>query len=159
MATALMMAALFTSIYIYHHPTSSISLFFLEVSQLSFPLLFKTFTLLHLFVHMVLIKNLFNRRFPNTSNISLFSPGIFFFSLHSNLSPQRRPNRWPVLKFRRRGDCSSYTDVESPGQDKDTMEVIDPKQCFVLSDRRESEQKEGFIVPDQRERFLVADTT
>lgn len=71
---------------------------------------------------------------------------------------QRRPNRWPVLEFRR-GGCSSYTDVESPSQDRDTMLVIDPKQSFVLSDRRESEQKEGFIVPDQRERFLVADAT
>lgn len=39
------------------------------------------------------------------------------------------------------------------------MVIIDPKQSFVLSDRRESEQKEGFIVPDQRERFLVADAT
>lgn len=102
---------------------------------------------------------------PNTSYISLFFPGIFFFfffwnvSSHSKLSPQRRPNRWPGLKFRRRGECSPYTDVESPGQDRDTMVVIDPKQCFVLSDRRESEQKEGFIVPDQRERFLVADAT
>lgn len=37
------------------------------------------------------------------------------------------------------------------------MVIIDPKQSFVLLDRRESEQKEGFIVPDQRERFLVAD--
>lgn len=61
------------------------------------------------------------------------------------------------MKFTRRGGCSSYTDVESLGQDRDTMVIIDPKQSFVLSDRRESEQKEGFIVPDQRERFLVAD--
>lgn len=84
---------------------------------------------------------------------------VIFIHPHGVLSPQRRPNRWPVLKFRRRGDCSAYTDVESPGQDRDSIVVIDPKQCFLLSDRRESEQKEGFIVPDQRECFLVADTT
>ncbi|XP_029687193.1 plexin domain-containing protein 2 [Takifugu rubripes] len=99
MVTVIVMVAFFTSVYIYNHPTSSISLFFIE----------------------------------------------------------RRPNRWPVLKFRRRGDCSTYTDVESLSQDRDTMVIIDPKQSFVMSDRRESEQKEGFIVPDQRERFLVAD--
>lgn len=64
-----------------------------------------------------------------------------------------------MLKFKRHGDCSTYSDVESFGQDRDTMVIIDPKQSFVLSDRRESEQKEGFIVPDQRERFLVADAT
>lgn len=37
MATALTIAAIFTLVYMYHHPTSSISLFFIEVSQLSFP--------------------------------------------------------------------------------------------------------------------------
>uniref|UniRef100_A0A674NB84 Plexin domain containing 2a n=1 Tax=Takifugu rubripes TaxID=31033 RepID=A0A674NB84_TAKRU len=64
MVTVIVMVAFFTSVYIYNHPTSSISLFFIE----------------------------------------------------------RRPNRWPVLKFRRRGDCSTYTDVESLSQDRDTME-------------------------------------
>lgn len=35
MVTAITMAALLTSVYIYNHPTSSISLFFIEVSQRS----------------------------------------------------------------------------------------------------------------------------
>lgn len=38
MVTAIMMAALLTSVYIYNHPTSSISLFFIEVSQRSLAL-------------------------------------------------------------------------------------------------------------------------
>lgn len=73
------------------------------------------------------------------------------------LPSQRRPTHWPIMKFRRGG--LSYAEVEAPGQDRDSVVFVDPKQSFVLSDRRESEQKEGFIVPDQRERFLVADST
>lgn len=61
------------------------------------------------------------------------------------------------MKFRWGSDRPSYAEVEAPGQD--TTVVIDPKQSFVLSDRRESEQKEGFIVPDQRECFLVSEST
>uniref|UniRef100_A0A3Q3EMB7 Plexin domain containing 2a n=1 Tax=Labrus bergylta TaxID=56723 RepID=A0A3Q3EMB7_9LABR len=68
---------------------------------------------------------------------------------------ERRPTRWPILKFRRGSGHPSYSEVESP--DKDSTVVIDPKQSFVMSDRRESEQKEGFIVPDQRERFLISE--
>lgn len=75
------------------------------------------------------------------------------------LPTQRRPTRWPIMKFRRGSGRPSYAEVEAPGQDKDCMVVIDPKQSFVLSDRRESEQKEGFIVPDQRERFLVSESS
>ena len=63
------------------------------------------------------------------------------------------------MKFRRGSGRPSYTEVEAPGQEKDGTVVIDPKQSFVMSDRRESEQKEGFIVPDQRERFLVSESS
>ncbi|KAM6920007.1 plexin domain-containing protein 2 [Lycodopsis pacificus] len=69
---------------------------------------------------------------------------------------RRRPTRWPIMKFRRGSGRPSYTEVEAPSQD--SMVVIDPKQSFVMADRRESEQKEGFIVPDQRERFLVSES-
>ncbi|XP_036939278.1 plexin domain-containing protein 2 [Acanthopagrus latus] len=79
------------------------------------------------------------------------SAGLFFM--------ERRPTRWPVMKFRRGSGHPSYAEVEAPGQDKDTAVVIDPKQSFAMSDRRESEQKEGFIVPDQRERFLVSESS
>ncbi|KAK2822610.1 hypothetical protein Q5P01_022675 [Channa striata] len=72
---------------------------------------------------------------------------------------ERRPTRWPIMKFRRGSGCPSYAEVEVAGQDKDSMVVIDPKQSFVISGRRESEQKEGFIVPDQRERFLVSESS
>ncbi|XP_047446533.1 plexin domain-containing protein 2-like [Mugil cephalus] len=96
-----MAAAVFVSVYMYNHPTSDISLFFIE----------------------------------------------------------RRPTRWPIMKFRRGSGRPSYAEVEAPGQDKDGTLVIDPKQSFVMSDRRESEQKEGFIVPDQRERFLVSESS
>ncbi|XP_034742602.1 plexin domain-containing protein 2-like isoform X1 [Etheostoma cragini] len=99
MGMLIMGAAVLVSVYIYNHPTSSASLFFME----------------------------------------------------------RRPTRWPIMKFRRGSGRPSYAEVEAPGQDKDGMGVIDPKQSFVMSDRRESEQKEGFIVPDQRERFLVTE--
>ncbi|CAJ1072728.1 plexin domain-containing protein 2-like isoform X2 [Xyrichtys novacula] len=81
-----------------------------------------------------------------TSNISLFFM-------------ERRPTRWPIMKFRRGSGRPSYAEVEAPSQDKDFMVVIDPKQSFVMSDRRESEQKEGFIVPDQRERFLTSESS
>ncbi|XP_034008986.1 plexin domain-containing protein 2 [Trematomus bernacchii] len=70
---------------------------------------------------------------------------------------ERRPTRWPIMKFRRGSGRPSYAEVEAP--DKDNAAVIDPKQSFVMSDRRESEQKEGFIVPDQRERFLVSESS
>ncbi|XP_028283252.1 plexin domain-containing protein 2-like [Parambassis ranga] len=96
-----MVAAIFTSIYMYNHPTSTASLFFIE----------------------------------------------------------RRPTRWPVMKFRRGSGRPSYAEVEAPDQDKDGTVVIDPKQSFVISNRRESEQKEGFIVPDQRERFLCSESS
>ncbi|KAF3858058.1 hypothetical protein F7725_011259 [Dissostichus mawsoni] len=70
---------------------------------------------------------------------------------------ERRPTRWPIMKFRRGSGRPSYAEVEAP--DKESAAVIDPKQSFVMSDRRESEQKEGFIVPDQRERFLVSESS
>ncbi|KAK5860197.1 hypothetical protein PBY51_021692 [Eleginops maclovinus] len=70
---------------------------------------------------------------------------------------ERRPTRWPIMKFRRGSGRPSYAEVEGP--EKDSADVIDPKQSFVMSDRRESEQKEGFIVPDQRERFLVSESS
>ncbi|KAM9349889.1 plexin domain-containing protein 2 [Symphorus nematophorus] len=101
MVMVIMAAAVLLSVYMYNHPTSSASLFFME----------------------------------------------------------RRPTRWPIMKFRRGSSRPSYAEVEAPGQDKDSMVVIDPKQSFVMSDRRESDQKEGFIVPDQRERFLVSESS
>uniref|UniRef100_A0A3Q4H325 Plexin domain containing 2a n=1 Tax=Neolamprologus brichardi TaxID=32507 RepID=A0A3Q4H325_NEOBR len=97
----LLAAAIFTYIYVYNHPTSSASLFFME----------------------------------------------------------RRPTHWPILKFRRGSGRPSYAEVEAPGQDRDSIVVIDPKKCFVISDRRESEQKEGFVIPDQRERFLSSESS
>ncbi|KAM9789407.1 plexin domain-containing protein 2 [Neosynchiropus ocellatus] len=78
------------------------------------------------------------------------STSIFFM--------ERRPVRWPTMKFKRGSGHPSYAEVEAPGPDRDSAAVIDPKQCFVMADRRESEQKEGFIVPDQRERFLGSDS-
>ncbi|XP_058488075.1 plexin domain-containing protein 2-like isoform X2 [Solea solea] len=96
-----MAAVVFSSFYIYNHPTSSVSLFLME----------------------------------------------------------RRPTRWPIMKFRRGSGRPSYAEVEAPSQDKDGNVVIDPKQSFVMSDRRESEQKEGFIVPDQKECFLISDSS
>ncbi|XP_029309226.1 plexin domain-containing protein 2 [Cottoperca gobio] len=101
MVMVIMGAAVLMSVYMYNHPTSSASLFFME----------------------------------------------------------RRPTRWPIMKFRRGSGRPSYAEVEAPGQDRDSAVVIDPKQSFVMSDRRESEQKEGFIVPDQRERFLVSESS
>ncbi|XP_068427435.1 plexin domain-containing protein 2 [Clinocottus analis] len=98
MVMVIMGAAVLVSVYMYNHPTSSVSLFFIE----------------------------------------------------------RRPTRWPIMKFRRGSSRPSYTEVEAPSLDSTV--VIDPKQSFVMSDRRESEQKEGFIVPDQRERFLVSES-
>ncbi|CAG5896526.1 unnamed protein product [Menidia menidia] len=98
MVMVIMAAAVLMSIYMYSHPTSSASIFFIE----------------------------------------------------------RRPTHWPILKFRRGSSRPSYAEVETPGQDRDDTVVIDLKQSFVMSDRRESEQKEGFIVPDQRERFIVS---
>ncbi|XP_008332743.1 plexin domain-containing protein 2 [Cynoglossus semilaevis] len=89
------------SLHIYHHPTSSLSLFFIE----------------------------------------------------------RRPTHWPIMKFRRGSGRPSYKEVGCAGLNKDSAVVIDPKQTFVMSDRRESEQKDGFIVPDQKERFLVSESS
>ncbi|KAM6919230.1 plexin domain-containing protein 2 [Xenentodon cancila] len=71
---------------------------------------------------------------------------------------ERRPTHWPILKFRRGSGRPSYAEVEAVGQDRDGTVVIDLKQSFVISSRRESEQKEGFIVPDQRERFLCSES-
>lgn len=72
---------------------------------------------------------------------------------------QRRPTHWPILAFRRGSGQPSYAEVEAAGQDRDATLIFDPKQSFVLCERRESEQKEGFIVADQRERFLVSAST
>ncbi|XP_054623150.1 plexin domain-containing protein 2 isoform X2 [Dunckerocampus dactyliophorus] len=95
--TVVMAAVVLVSVYMYNHPTSSASLFFME----------------------------------------------------------HRPARWPTMKFRRGSGHPSYAEVETPGQqDKDSVAVIDPKQSFVMLIRRESDQKEGFIVPDPRECFL-----
>ncbi|KAF6733929.1 Plexin domain-containing protein 2 [Oryzias melastigma] len=94
--TLIVTAAVLTSVYMYNHPTSTASLFFME----------------------------------------------------------RRPTHWPILKFRRGSGRPSYAEVETPGQDRDGTVVIDLKPSFVMTNRRESEQREGFIVPDQRERFL-----
>lgn len=63
------------------------------------------------------------------------------------------------MTFRRGSNQPSYAEVEAPGPDKDCTAIIDPKQSFVLIDRRESEQKDGFIVGDQRERFLGSEST
>lgn len=89
----------------------------------------------------------------------LFNSNQFFLMHISHAHAQRRLTRWPIMKFRRGSGRPSYAEVEAPGQDKDGSVVIDPKQSFVMSDRRESEQKEGFIVPDQRERFLVMESS
>ncbi|KAM8850655.1 plexin domain-containing protein 2 isoform 2-T2 [Spinachia spinachia] len=97
MAMVILGAGVLTAGYMYNHPTSSASLFFME----------------------------------------------------------RRPTRWPIVKFRRGSGRPSYTEVEAPSPDATV--VIDPKQAFVMTDRRESEQREGFIVPDQRERCLVSE--
>ncbi|XP_061777057.1 plexin domain-containing protein 2-like isoform X1 [Nerophis ophidion] len=100
--TAVMAAVVLVSVYMYHHPTSSVSLFFLE----------------------------------------------------------RRPASWPTMKFRRGSGHPSYAEVENLGRrDKDSAAVIDPKQSFVMTIRRESDQKEGFIVPDPRERFLSRESS
>nr|XP_020447029.1 plexin domain-containing protein 2-like isoform X2 [Monopterus albus] len=101
MMMVIMAAAVLLSIYMYGHPTSRASLYFME----------------------------------------------------------RRPTHWPIVKFRRGSGRPSYAEVEAPNQDKDSLVVIDPKQAFVMSDRRESEQKEGFIVPDQKECFLISESS
>ncbi|XP_014827926.1 PREDICTED: plexin domain-containing protein 2-like [Poecilia mexicana] len=100
-AMIILLAAVLTSIYMYSHPTSSASVFFME----------------------------------------------------------RRPTHWPILKFRRGSGRPSYAEVETPGHDREGSVIIDLKQSFVISDRRESEQKEGFIVPDQRECFLASESS
>ncbi|XP_055738961.1 plexin domain-containing protein 2-like [Salvelinus fontinalis] len=97
-----MAAAVIATVYMYNHPTSSASLFFIE----------------------------------------------------------RRPAHWPAMKMRfcRSSGNPAYAEVEDPGLEKDDLVVIDPKHTFVISghDRRESfmDSKDGFIVPNQRERFL-----
>ncbi|XP_019751855.1 plexin domain-containing protein 2 [Hippocampus comes] len=99
--SVVMVTGILVSVYVYNHPTSTASLFFME----------------------------------------------------------RRPARWPTMKFRRGSGHPSYAEVEPPGVDGDGAAVIDPKQSFVMAIRRESEQKEGFIVPDPRERFLCSGTS
>ncbi|XP_068196936.1 plexin domain-containing protein 2-like isoform X2 [Antennarius striatus] len=101
MVMVFMAAFIFMSVYMYNHPTTSISLFFM----------------------------------------------------------QQRLTRWPIMKFRRGSHLPSYAQMESPFPDKDDVMAIDPKQSFVMSNRRESEQKEGFIVPDQRECFVVSESS
>ncbi|XP_041752905.1 plexin domain-containing protein 2-like [Coregonus clupeaformis] len=102
LAMIAMAAAVIATVYMYNHPTSSASLFFIE----------------------------------------------------------RRPTRWPVMKmkFRRGSGNPVYAEVEAAGLEKDSLVVIDPKHTFIISghDRRESfmDGKDGFIVPNQRERFL-----
>ncbi|XP_051944000.1 plexin domain-containing protein 2-like [Hippocampus zosterae] len=76
--------------------------------------------------------------------------GLFFM--------ERRPARWPTMKFRRGSGRPSYAEVEPPGADADGAAVIDPKRSLVMDIRRESEQKEGFVVPDPRERFLCCES-
>ncbi|XP_068504796.1 plexin domain-containing protein 2 isoform X2 [Syngnathus scovelli] len=100
MVMVVMVMGILLSIYVYYHPTSTASLFFME----------------------------------------------------------RRLSRWPTMKFRRGSGHPSYAEVETPGMDRDGIAVIDPKQSFVMAIRRESEQKEGFIVPDPRERFLCSES-
>ncbi|XP_035994271.1 plexin domain-containing protein 2 isoform X1 [Fundulus heteroclitus] len=72
---------------------------------------------------------------------------------------ERRPTHWPILKFRRGSSRPSYAEVEIPGRDRESSVIIDFKQSFVFPDRRESEQKEGFIVTDQRVRFLAPESS
>ncbi|KAM9790540.1 plexin domain-containing protein 2-like isoform 2-T2 [Syngnathus typhle] len=100
MVMVVMVMGILLSVYVYYHPTSTASLFFME----------------------------------------------------------RRLSRWPTMKFRRGSGHPSYAEVETPGMDRDGIAVIDPKQSFVMAIRRESEQKEGFIVPDPRERFLCSES-
>ncbi|XP_047012613.2 plexin domain-containing protein 2 [Ictalurus punctatus] len=97
----LMVAAVLATFYMYRHPTSSASLFFIE----------------------------------------------------------RRPTRWPVMKFRRGSGHPAYAEVEAMGRDKEGFILTEPKDGFITADRRESsittDQRDGFIVPDQKERFLA----
>ncbi|CAL8344221.1 unnamed protein product [Merluccius merluccius] len=72
---------------------------------------------------------------------------------------ERRPTRWPIMKFRRGSGNPSYAEVEAGVQERDGTVVVDPKQSFIITGRRESDMKEGFIVPDQRERFLVSESS
>lgn len=150
MVMVIVVAAVLMSVYIYNHPTSSASLFFMEVSTLIIYNI-NAVTEPHWSYHF------FSDHAPSSPHACHFL--LFYSLLCPHLPPQRRPTHWPIMKFRRGSDRPSYAEVEAPGQDKDSMVVIDPKQSFVLSDRRESEQKEGFIVPDQRECFLGSDST
>ena len=61
------------------------------------------------------------------------------------------------MKFRRGSGNPSYAEVEAGVGD--TAVVVDPKQSFIITGRRESDMKEGFIVPDQRERCLVSESS
>ncbi|KAG7268866.1 hypothetical protein CRUP_008131 [Coryphaenoides rupestris] len=72
---------------------------------------------------------------------------------------ERRPTRWPIMKFRRGSGNPSYAEVEAGIQERENTVVIDPKQSFIITGRRESDMKEGFIVPDQREHFLVSESS
>ncbi|XP_010900127.1 plexin domain-containing protein 2-like [Esox lucius] len=96
-----MAAAVIATVYMYHNPTSSASLFFI----------------------------------------------------------QRRPARWPAMKFRCGSVKPAYAEVEVAGLERDSLAVIGPKHAFIISDRdrRESfmDGKDGFIVPDPKEHFLA----
>uniref|UniRef100_A0A672N3B0 Si:ch211-106h4.6 n=1 Tax=Sinocyclocheilus grahami TaxID=75366 RepID=A0A672N3B0_SINGR len=85
----LMVFAVLATIYMYYHPTSSASLFFIE----------------------------------------------------------RRPTHWPAMKFRRGSGHQSYAEVEAMGQDKEGFIVMEPRDSFLVRDRRElvSDGPEGRI--------------
>uniref|UniRef100_A0A3P8U8U6 Plexin domain containing 2a n=1 Tax=Amphiprion percula TaxID=161767 RepID=A0A3P8U8U6_AMPPE len=45
---------------------------------------------------------------------------------------ERRPTRWPIMKFRRGSGRPSYTEVETPGQDKEGS----AEQCSICSSKQ-----------------------
>lgn len=155
--TVAIAAAVLLSLYVYVHPTSSVSLFFIEVRfKVSLLLLIKqklnVYPSMPVYFCLTSIQSRGQEVIPlNICEADGVTQSICFL--------QRRPTHWPILKFRRGSGRPSYAEVEISGQDKDSAVVIDPKQSFVISDRRESELKEGFIVPDQRERFLLSENS
>uniref|UniRef100_A0A3Q1FH96 Plexin domain containing 2a n=1 Tax=Acanthochromis polyacanthus TaxID=80966 RepID=A0A3Q1FH96_9TELE len=46
---------------------------------------------------------------------------------------ERRPTRWPIMKFRRGSGRPSYTEVETPGQDKEGSVA---EQCSICSPKQ-----------------------